>query len=195
MKLFDLLDEIKIGGENFNELKLAEDIEADVDTLEEGTRYVRINRRLNKLHDRLSSKVGDMKELKRIVRDIGKTSNTFESVEDMFWKGSAPSQAQAKMKMISIKKNFERMINELRDRNVKRMITEAGAQVLFGEALGSIVYGAGRLQKIAKTTLATSVQKRLIPAYLKFESNLEQKLLKKAEDGGFEPQIREDMDI
>jgi hypothetical protein len=192
MKLFDLLDEIKIGDEEYKELKLAEDIESDVDTLEEGTRYVRINRRLNKLHDRLSSKSGDMKELNRIIRDIGKTSNVFESTENMFWKGSAPTQPQARAKIVSIKKNFERMINELRDRNVKRMVNEIGAQTLMGEAMGSIIYGAERLQKIAKTTAATSLQKRLIPAYLKYDANLEQKLLKKAEDGGFEPGIREE---
>ena len=192
MKLFDLLDEIKIGDENFRELKLAEEIEEDVDTLEEGTRFVRINRRLTKLHDRLSTKAGDMKELNKIIRDIGKTANIFEYAEDMFWKGLAPSQAQARAKMISIKKSFEKMLNELKDRNVKRMITEAGAQVLMGEALGSIIHGAERLQKIAKTTVATSLQKRLVPAYLKFQTNLEQKMLKKAEDGGFEPEIRED---
>ena len=151
MKLFDLLDEIKIGDENFKELKLAEEIEEDVDTLEEGTRFVRVNRRLNKIHDRLSKKVGDMKELKSIIRDIGKTANIFEFAEDMFWKGLAPSQAQARAKMISIKKNFEKMLNELKDRDVKRMITEAGAQVLIGEAIGSIIHGSERLQKIAKT--------------------------------------------
>jgi hypothetical protein len=192
MKLFELLDEIKVGDEEYRELKLAEDVEEDIDTLEEGTRYVRINRRLNKLRDRLSSKVGDMKELNSIIRDIGKTSNVFESAEDMFWRGTAPSKAQAKVKMISIKKNFERMINNLNNRDVKRMVTEAGAQVLLGEAIGSIIYGAERLQKIAETTKATSLQKRHVPAFLKFDSNLEQKILKKAEDGGFEPQIREE---
>lgn len=193
MKLFDLLDEIKIGDDTFREIKIAEDIEEDVDMLEEGTRFVRINRRLDKLHDRLSSKVGDMKELNKIIRDIGKTANIFEHAEDLFWKGLAPSQAQARAKMISIKKNFEKILNELKDRDVKRMITEAGAQVLMGEAIGSIIHGATRLQKIAKTTVATSLQKRFVPVYLKFESNLELKMLKKAEDGGFEPQIREDV--
>ena len=112
----------------------------------------------------------------------------------MFWAGRAPTQAQAKVKMISIKKNFERMIGELKEKNVQRMITEAGAETLMGEAIGSIIYGANKLQKIAKTTSATSLQKRLVPVYLKVESNLEQKLLKKAEDGGFEPAIREDIE-
>jgi hypothetical protein len=194
MKLFELLDEIKIGDEIYQELKISEDIEEDVDSLEEGTRFVRINRRLNKIHDRLSSKVGDMKELKSIVRNIGRTSNVFEHAEDLFWKGLNPSQAQARAKMISVKKNFEKILSELLDRDVKRMISEAGAIVLIGEALGSIIHGAERLQKVAKTNTAASVQKRLVPSYLKFESNLEQKLLRKAEDGGFEPQIREDME-
>jgi len=193
MKLFDLLDEIKIGDDVFKEIKLAEDIEEDIDTLEEGTRFVRINRRLNKIHDRLAKKSGDMKELNKIIRDIGKTANIFERSEDLFWRGQAPSQAQARAKMISIKKNFERMINELKDRDVKRMISEAGTATLMGGAIGSIIYGAERLQKVAKTTIATSLQKRLVPAYLKFDTNLEQKLLKKAEDGGFEPSIREDV--
>ena len=121
MKLFELLDEIKIGDETYQELKISEDIEEDVDSLEEGTRFVRINRRLNKIHDRLSSKVGDMKELKSIVRNIGRTSNVFEHAEDLFWKGLNPSQAQARAKMISVKKNFEKILSELLDRDVKRM--------------------------------------------------------------------------
>jgi len=192
MKLDDLLNEIKLGDDDYTELKLAEDIEEDIDVLEEGIRYVRINRRLNKIHDRLSTKTSSNKNLSTVIRGIGKTSNIFESVDKMMWTGRQPTKAQARAKMVSLKKSYDKLVVDLKGRDIKNVVSESGLGVLLGEAIGSILFGAKKLQKIAETTVATSLQKRMVPYYLKYGSNLEQKLLKKAEANGYEPDIREE---
>jgi len=193
MKIFDLLEEIKIGDEDFKKLKLSEDIESDVEELEEGSRYVRINRRLDKMLNRISSKAGTKSELKSVLSKLSKSSKVFESVDNMLWRGEKPTKAQARAKMVSLKKNYESITNELRDRTLKEAIKESGIATLMGSALGSMLYGAKKLQDIAKTTSITSLQKRFVPPYLKYDSNLELNFLNKAENGGYEPSIREDI--
>jgi len=57
MKFGDLLDEIKLGDAQYNELKLAEDIEEDIEIfdLDEGSaRYIKIKDRLNKIANKIS---------------------------------------------------------------------------------------------------------------------------------------------
>ena len=194
MKLFDLLEEIRIGDDEFKELKLNEDIEDDVEELEEGARYVRINRRLDKMLNRMRGKAVNNKELSSVLTKLDRTSKVFESFDNMLWRGEKPTKAQARAKMVSLKKNFDNVTNELRDRTLKEAIKENGIATLMASVLGSILYGAKKLQDIAETTDITSLQKKFVPSYLKYDSNLEMKFLNKAENGGYEPSIREDVE-
>jgi hypothetical protein len=60
---------------------------------------------------------------------------------------------------------------------------------LFGGALGTMMFATHKLEE---TSGYNALNKRLVPPYLKYETLMEQRYLKKADDTGAEPVIRED---
>lgn len=190
MKFGDLLDEIKMGDAQYNELKLAEDIEEDVEILDEGSaRYIKIKDRLQRIHNKIQEKAGDMKELAPSIVRVKRMANTFETVDKAVLGGIELTKAQARAKVISLRKLYEELTHMLRDRDIKRMITESGAVKLFGGALGTMMFATAKLEE---TSGYKALNKRLVPPYLKFETLFEQRFLKKADQTGAEPAIREE---
>ena len=182
MKIRDLLDEIKLGDKNFKELKIDESIEEDSEVLEEGEKYIRVGKRIEKLNEALKEKFESINELSPITTKVGRLASTFETVDYKNIRGIQLTKAQARAKVVSLKKNYDALVQEARDRDLMRMIIETRAVQPLGEVLGTTLYATKKLEEIAETTVASSLQKRTVPSYLKADTNTEIRALTKTEE-------------
>jgi len=162
MKFEELLLEVKLGKNDFNEYKLMKDIEEDIDdTLEEGVRYFRASKRLEKMANRIEKKKATKAE--KIANDVRKLAKIFASVEEKYKTGSKISEAFAKAKVIAIKKIYDRILETLKDRMVVKEFREKRIYPLLGGVFGTMFFAIEPLKKTGKVLAIASPQRKYMP--------------------------------
>ena len=109
MKINELLTEIRVGKDVIEELEYNEDLEDDMDTtLEEGYKYFRASKRLNKMAGKIEKKKA--KGVSKVATELKKIARSFDSAEEKYRTGASITTAFARDRVNSIKKAFDRMI-------------------------------------------------------------------------------------
>ena len=146
-KLFDVLEKVKYG-EDYEYLKIDEDIDEDIEVLEEGIKFFKASQRLKKLADRLQKK--DMKEMGPVIERTRKAASEFERIEGKFEKGQI-TKAQARVRIDSIKRNYNDIMKMLRGKEFGTLLKVGGIAAILGGIVASIIFGFQPLQAIGVT--------------------------------------------
>jgi hypothetical protein len=179
MNIKELLEQIKLGNKDFTTLKMAEDIQEDF-AIEEGMMYFKSHKRLNKIAEKLQeSGVNPV-----IVESFRKIASSILPLEKKFITEEEIRKAEARSKMIEIRKSYDKIIHSMKDRSALKEIKEKNATRLIGEAFGTLFFAVKPIQEIAQTTKATSLVEEKIPFIFKEAFRDELNLLKKAQDSG-----------
>jgi hypothetical protein len=146
-KLFDVLEEVKYG-EDYEYVKIDEDIDEDIEVLEEGVKFFKASQRLKKLADRLQRK--DMKEMSPIIERTRKAASEFERIEGKFEKGEI-TKTQARLRIDSIKRNYNDIMKMVRGKEFGTFLKVGGIAAILGGIVASIIFGFQPLQAIGIT--------------------------------------------
>jgi hypothetical protein len=146
-KLFDLFEEVKFG-DDYEFVKIDEDIDNDIEVLEEGIKYFKASQRLKKLADRLQKK--DMKEMMPVIERIRKAASEFERIEGKFEQGQI-TKAHARIRIDSIKRNYNDIMKMLRQKEMGTFLKVGGISAILGGVIASIIFGFQPLQAIGIT--------------------------------------------
>jgi hypothetical protein len=146
-KLFDVLEKVKYG-EEYEYIKIDEDIDEDIEVLEEGIKFFKASQRLKKLADRLQKK--DMKEMSPIIERTRKAASEFERIEGKFEKGEI-TKTQARLRIDSIKRNYNDIMKMLRGKEFGAFLKVGGIVAILGGIVASIIFGFQPLQAIGIT--------------------------------------------
>jgi len=136
-KLYDLFEEIKLG-EDYEFIKMDENLDEDFEVLDEGIKYFKASQRLNKLAAKLASK--GKKELGPIIEKAKKAAKEFEKVEGKYEAGDI-TKAQARIKVDSLKRHYNDIMKIVRGREFATVLKGAGITALVGGIIASILFG------------------------------------------------------
>lgn len=176
MKLKDILDEVRYG-EDYDEMKLIEDLLDDceeIEELEEGVKYFKVSKRLNKLAERLQKKVKEVPQAKGMVSKAKSAARKFEAVEKSFATG-AISKAQARVKYDAIKKDYKDVMSALKKKELMTALKVAGAVAIVAGIVAAILFG---LQPLA-AAIGVRAAPAVVPPGIKEFLGRDQKVLEK----------------
>lgn len=195
MKINQLLTEIKVGKDVIEELEYNEDLEDDMDTtLEEGFKYFRASKRLDKMANKVEKKKA--KGASKFATEIRKIANSFASAEKKYRTGATITTAYARDRVNAIKKAFDRIVEASKDLEVMKEMRDGRAIVLVGSALGTMFFAIPPLTKIANISTPTQLpQRKFVPFPFRGDLRTELNALKKSSVQNYrkdEQMIRED---
>ena len=146
MNLNDILEEVKYGND-YNEMKLIEDLLEDceeVEGLEEGVKYFKVSKRLNKLALRLQSKAKEVPQAKALVSKTKAAAKKFEALEKAFTAGSI-TKAQARVNYDGIKKDYKEVMSALKKKELMTALKVGGAIAIVAGIVAAILFGLNPL--------------------------------------------------
>lgn len=153
MNLKDILEEVRYGKEYDemklmdDEMKLMEDLLEDceeVEGLEEGVKYFKVSKRLNKLAIRLQAKTKEVPQAKGLISKVKSAAKKFEALENSFKSGTI-TKAQARVKYDGIKKDYKEVMSALKKKELMTALKVAGAIAIVAGIVAAILFGLGPL--------------------------------------------------
>ena len=142
MTLNELLIEMK------EELVLNNNIDDDFEELEEGIRFFKASKRLEKLAKSLERKANRNPEVLSLVPKVRQAAKSFKTVEDSFANGTL-TKAKAKAKLNTLKKQYSAIMKELRKKEIKDALKIAGIAAAVAGVIAAIVFGNRLISQMA----------------------------------------------
>jgi hypothetical protein len=183
MNIRNLLEEIKLGEENFNTLKHIEDIKEDF-VIDEEKKFFRSNKRLKKIIEKIESKKID--GINTILEELRRISKILLPIEKKLMAEEEIRKSEARAKIIEIKRSYDRITSALKDNKLLKEIKQENTSRYVGEAVGTILFAIKPLYEVAGTTKATELKRERIPFVFKEHVKDELKFLKRAMEKGYE---------
>lgn len=146
MNLNDILEEVRYG-KDYEEIKLVEDLLEDceeVEGLEEGVKYFKVSKRLNKLAIRLQAKAKEVPQAKALVSKTKSAAKKFEALEKSFIAGTI-TKAQARVKYDAIKKDYKEVMAALKKKELMTALKVGGAVAIVAGIVAAILFGLNPL--------------------------------------------------
>lgn len=138
MKLSQLLEEIKIGEENYRQLATSKEL---IESFDEDIDNYKISKLISALNNKFMEDVNE--DTAPVVKGLRKIENKISMMEERIEDGKPISTAYARMKYDSISEDFNYIIENIKRNKVQRQLDREA----LAHALALVIYEAKTLSQ------------------------------------------------
>ena len=138
MQLAQLLEEIKIGEENYRELKTSKEL---IESFDEDLDNYKISSLISVLNNKFAENINE--DTSPVIKGFRKIENKIKMMEDRTEKQGSISTAYAKMKYDSISEDFQTLVENINRKKVQRQLDKDS----LAHAVALVIYEAKKLAK------------------------------------------------
>jgi len=138
MKLSQLLEEIKIGEDNYRQLKTSKEL---IESFDEDIDNYKISKLIAALNNKFMEDVNE--DTTPVIKGLRKIENKISMMEERIEDGKPISTAYARMKYDSISEDFGYIVENIKRKKVQRQLDREA----LAHALALVIYEAKELSK------------------------------------------------
>lgn len=138
MKLSQLLEEIKIGEENYRQMETSKEL---IESFDENIDNYKISKLISVLNNKFMKDLNE--DTTPVIKGFRKIENKIKMMEDRVEDGKTLSTAYARMKYDSLSEDFNYIVENIKKKKVQRQLDKEA----LAHALALVIYEAKSLSQ------------------------------------------------